>query len=67
MGALDPTFLAIYDDNSGDNACNNVGTAYDVFFLQTSYESEVGRQAIFELTTPTPPPAPPVIAPTFTG
>ena len=31
-------------------ACSDVGLAYDIFFIQTSYESEVGRQAIFELT-----------------
>ena len=70
VGALDPIFLAIYEDNSGNGACNDVAIAYDMFFFQTSFEAEVGRHAVFELTTPPPPPPPPVptaITPTFTG
>lgn len=65
VGALDSTFTEFYDGD--ESACQNVEDAYFVFYLQTSYEAEVGRQAIFELTTPPLPPPPPLVTPTFTG
>ena len=64
VGALDSTFIEFYDGD--ESACDNVDDAYFTFYLQESYASEVGRQAIFELTTP-PLPPPVVITPTFTG
>ncbi len=71
VGDLEGRFAELYTDASaGDTVCENVASAFQIFALQTAYESEVGRQAIFELTTPPPPPAPPappVIEPTFTG
>ena len=64
VAALEPPFLALYDEfSSGDSDCEAVLDATYVFWFQTTYHAEVDRQAVFELTTPEPV----VLEPTFTG
>jgi hypothetical protein len=63
VAALDPDFLAFYNDVSvGDTGCALVDDAYFVFIFQVFYDAEVDRQAIFALTSPAIP-----ASITFTG
>jgi len=56
IGALHGQFLDLYNTAaSSETACDAVGEAYNVFGEQILYELEVGRQAVFELTTPPAP------------
>ena len=65
VAALYGPFAELYaNESAGDTACELVNTATNAFFFQSTYEDEVGRQAVFELTTPPPPVE---IEPTFTG
>ncbi len=78
VGTLEGEFLTNYEDlSAGGTPCEVVVTADDWFANQTIYGLEVGRQAVFDLTTPVQPPttpaspaAPPaavVVTPHFTG
>jgi hypothetical protein len=63
-GALKGQFLTLFQDASaGATPCDTVGDAYNWFAYQTLYDLEVGRQAVFKLTTP---PAPTTTTPPTT-